>query len=162
MDRTYPHFVKSDDRIYLYSASKGLVSIRWDGSDEKQHAKDYRNYNLWFAFTERIIVCWLNQQANQNENPSTAVVIKMAPEGDKAFAQINNEIYVVTIPKTGGEAPKISVADVDKAQFPATKLTKLGGEFPSWSNDAKTVYYSLGNAFFCLQPGRSKAGLNWN
>ena len=30
----------------------------------------------------------------------------MAPEGDQAFAQINNDIYVVTIPKTGGDVPE--------------------------------------------------------
>src|SRR6185369_8719415 len=33
--RTTPHFVKSDDLIYLYSYTKGLLSLRWDGTDEK-------------------------------------------------------------------------------------------------------------------------------
>ena len=80
--------------------------------------------------------------------PSLADVIEMAPQGDKALAQINNEIYVVTIPKTGGEAPKISVADIEKSQFPAHKLTKLGGEFASWNNTGKIVYYSLGTPFY--------------
>lgn len=145
--RTYPHFVKSEDRIYLYNASKGLLSIRWDGSDEQQHAKITGITTYGFVHAEDN--CLLAESPSEpKQEPSAAVVIKMAPEGDKALAQINNEIYVVTIPKTGGEAPKISVADVDKAQFPASKLTKLGGEFPSWSSDAKTVYYSLGNAFF--------------
>ncbi len=35
--REMPHFTKVDNRIYLYSGSKGLVSIRWDGTDEKEH-----------------------------------------------------------------------------------------------------------------------------
>jgi imidazolonepropionase-like amidohydrolase len=82
------------------------------------------------------------------QEPSIADVIKIAPEGDKALAQINNEIYVITIPKTGGDTPKVSVAEADKAQFPSRKLTKLGGEFASWSSNAKTVYFTLGNAFF--------------
>ena len=33
--RQQPHFVKGKERIYLYHGSKGLVSIRWDGTDEK-------------------------------------------------------------------------------------------------------------------------------
>ncbi|HRG06986.1 MAG TPA: amidohydrolase, partial [Cyclobacteriaceae bacterium] len=37
--RGTPHFTKSSDRIYLYNGGKGLVSIRWDGTDEKAHLK---------------------------------------------------------------------------------------------------------------------------
>ncbi len=34
-----PHFSEGSDRIYLYSGSKGLISIRWDGTDEKAYVK---------------------------------------------------------------------------------------------------------------------------
>ena len=34
-----PHFVKGKKRIYLNHGERGLVSIRWDGTDEKQHVK---------------------------------------------------------------------------------------------------------------------------
>jgi Tol biopolymer transport system component len=38
--RTAPHFVSDQrDRIYLYSQADGLVSIRWDGTDQKSHVK---------------------------------------------------------------------------------------------------------------------------
>ncbi len=153
--RSYPHFVKSDDRVYLYHGSKGLVSIRWDGSDEKQHAK-VTGITTYGSVTGENHCMLVESASEPKREPTTAVVIKMGPEGDRALAQINNEIYVVTIPKTGGEAPKISVAEVDKAQFPAMKLTKLGGEFPSWSMDAKKVYYSLGNAFFAYDLEKAK------
>ena len=73
------------------------------------------------------------------------------------FTNVNNNIYVVTIPEIGGEVPKISVAEADKAQFPARKLTKLGGEFPTWSSNGKTVYFSLGNAFFTYNLDEAKA-----
>ena len=72
----------------------------------------------------------------------------MSPEGDQAIAQINNEIYTITVPKIGGETPTINVADASKASFPARKLTTIGGQFPSWGNNAKKVYWSIGNAFF--------------
>ncbi len=154
--RTSPHFVKSDDRIYLYSYGKGLVSIRWDGTDEKILVKVTGITTYGSALGENH--CMLVESAQEpTPTPSTAGIIKMAPEGDKAFAQVNNDLYVVTIPKTGGEVPKISVADASSAQFPATKLTKIGGEFPSWSNTGKVVYYTLGNAFFTFNLDSAKA-----
>jgi len=153
--RSNPHFVKSDDRIYLYSGQKGLVSIRWDGTDERQHAKITGIMTYGSVIGENH--CMMLESATEPaREPSNADVIKMAPEGDRAFAQINNEIYVVTIPKVGGEVPKISVSEADKAQFPAIKLTKLGGEFPSWSSNGKIVYFSLGNAFFTYNLDEAK------
>lgn len=147
--RSNPHFTKAGDRIYLYSEQKGLVSIRWDGTDEKEHLKVTGITTYGSELGENVNNCMMVESATEpQKTPSNAALVLMAPEGDQALAKINNEIYVVTVPVTGGEVPKISVAEADKAQFPARKLTKLGGEFPSWSNNAKTVYFSLGNAFF--------------
>ncbi|NBW36347.1 MAG: amidohydrolase [Cytophagia bacterium] len=155
--RSNPHFVKGDDRIYLYSGQKGLVSIRWDDTDEKGHVKITGIMTYGSILGEQH--CMLHESATEPQRePSNANVILMAPEGDKAIAHINNDIYVVTIPRTGGDVPKISVADAGSAAFPATKLTKIGGEFPSWSINGKLVYYSLGNAFFTynLEEAKSK------
>lgn len=144
--RENPHFVKSDDRIYLYSAAKGLVSIRWDGTDQKELVKITGITTFPAEYEE---TCLLHESEREPERkPSNASVILMAPEGDKAIAKVNNDIFVVTIPMVGGEVPSISVADPDKAQFPSMKVTKFGGEFPSWSPDGKSVHYALGNAFF--------------
>ena len=145
--RSNPHFTKAEDRIYLYNGQKGLLSIRWDGTDEKIHLRvtGITVYGSVLMADN----CMLNEsEMEPAQEPSIADVIKIAPEGDKALAQVNNDIYVVTIPKIGGETPKISVAEADKAQFPSRKLTKIGGEFASWSSNAKTVYFTLGNAFF--------------
>lgn len=153
--RGTPHFTKASDRIYLYSGQKGLVSIRWDGTDEKAHLKVTGIMTYGSVAGENH--CMLVESASEPQRePSNAAVILMAPEGDQALAKINNEIYVVTVPKVGGEVPKISVADVDKAQFPASKITKLGGEFPTWSSNGKLVYFSLGNAFFTYNLDEAK------
>ena len=147
--RSNPHFTKAGDRIYLYSGQKGLVSIRWDGTDEKEHLKITGITTYGSELGENVNHCMMVESATEpQKTPSNAALVLMAPEGDQALAKINNELYVVTVPVTGGEVPKISVAEADKAQFPARKLTKLGGEFPTWSSNAKTVYFSLGNAFF--------------
>ncbi|HEY5691911.1 MAG TPA: amidohydrolase family protein, partial [Cyclobacteriaceae bacterium] len=145
--RTTPHFVKSVDRIYLYDSKDGLVSIRWDGTDQREHVK-ITGITTYGSLLEENS-CMLNESAQEpKKEPSNAAVIRMSPIGGKALAQINNEIYVVDVPITGGETPIISVAETDKSQFPSRKLTTLGGEFPSWSFNGKIVYFTLGNALF--------------
>jgi imidazolonepropionase-like amidohydrolase/Tol biopolymer transport system component len=154
--RSNPHFTKADDRIYLYHGQKGLLSIRWDGTDERAHLK-VTGITVYGSLLMEDNCMLKEAEMEPAQEPSIADVIKIAPEGDKALAQVNNEIYVVTIPKTGGETPKISVAEADKAQFPSRKLTKIGGEFASWSSNAKTVYFTLGNAFFTYNLDSAKA-----
>ena len=166
--RSNPHFVKSDDRIYL-SRGGSLVSIRWDGSDEKEHVKisgitTYSPFNLEQSLKES--QAWKSpaeimhpeqEYAKENNPPSRAALILMAPEGDQALAQVNNDIYVVTVPVTGGEAPSISVSNAPSAAFPSKKLTEIGGEFPSWSSDAKKVHWSIGHGHFIYDLEDSEA-----
>jgi Tol biopolymer transport system component/imidazolonepropionase-like amidohydrolase len=156
--RGYPHFVQGKDRIFLYG-EEGLVSIRWDGTDEKTLIKttgittygslhdilDAHHHRLPQTVTE------------PKRKPANASIILMAPEGDQAIAKINNEVYTVTVPRIGGETFTINVADPSKAAFPARKLTTIGGEFPSWSGDGQGVHWSLGNAFFSYDLPAAKA-----
>jgi Tol biopolymer transport system component/imidazolonepropionase-like amidohydrolase len=155
--RGTPHFVKNiEDRIFLYG-SEGLVSVRWDGTDEKALIK-ITGITTYGSIHDIVDHHSLPETASEpTKKPSTADVILMAPEGNRAIAKINNEIYAVTIPYLGGETFTINVADANKAAFPARKLTKMGGEFPQWSSDAKKVYWSLGNAFFSYDLADAKA-----
>lgn len=159
-----PHFVKGNDRIYL-SGFNGLSSVRWDGTDEKQivritgittygsiadhHETPYEVYDPWSEEAQVTGGTSLKEGEGWRENnpPSRADLIYMAPEGDKAMALIGNEVYVVTVPKLG-QAPTISVSNPESSQFPAMKLTEIGGQFPAWSSDAKKVHWSIGNAHF--------------
>jgi hypothetical protein len=88
--------------------------------------------------------------------PTPAAIITMSPTGKRVIAQINNEIYMATIPETG-KLVTISLADVGSAQFPARKLTVLGGEFPFWEADGKKVHWSLGNAHFVYDADAAQA-----
>ena len=80
--------------------------------------------------------------------PNRASEIRMAPRGELALAKVNDDVYVVTVPRLGGDTPSISVANPDNAAFPAWKLTDIGGDFPSWGPDGRVVHYSIGNAHF--------------
>ena len=71
------------------------------------------------------------------------------------MALINNDVYVVTVPKLG-QTPTISVSNPSSSQFPSWKLTEIGGQFPAWSSDAKKVHWSIGNAHFIYDLDDSK------
>ena len=128
--RGNPHFVEGQDRIYLHHSANGLLSIRWDGTDEKSHLKV------------------MGEMQPGADAPNSSDLIKMAPSGGNALAELENNVYVVTVPVLGGEAPSISVADVDNAQFPARKITEIGAQFPAWSADGSEVHFFIGNAHF--------------
>lgn len=153
--RTNPHFTKVDDRIYLTSGSKGLISIRWDGTDEKAHLKltGITTYGSSDVFgkehgdSEHAAMPTSEEGWRENAKASTASELYISPNGKTALAKINNEVYTVTIPRFG-ETPSISVANPESAAFPAMKLTVLGGEFPFWQDDSETVHWSLGASHF--------------
>ncbi|MCB0533608.1 MAG: PD40 domain-containing protein [Lewinellaceae bacterium] len=160
--RQNPHFVKGKERVFLYHDKKGLVSIRWDGTDEKEHLKvtgitTFPALNPALDHLEGGHGLLVPSMQEPAPKPSNAGLIMMAPEGDKALAQINNEIYVVTVPVVGGKVPELNVAEPEKSAFPSWKMTDLGGEFPQWSSDAKAVYWSLGNAYVRYDLEEAKA-----
>jgi phage baseplate assembly protein gpV len=129
--RSAPHFTGDGERIHLYdSGDDALVSIRWDGSDERAHVKV------------------TGPRPPNTDDPLTPSVMLMAPQGDQALAVIEGQLYTVTVPRVGGDVPTISVANPERAAFPSRGLTDMGGEFPSWSADGARVHWSLGNAFF--------------
>ncbi len=129
--RSNPHFVKNSDRIYL-SGWSGLVSIRWDGTDEKEHLKVTRS------------------------GGGRASWIRMAPEGDQALAQVNTDLFVVTVPQVGADGPSIQVGG-SSGSFPSQKLTDIGGQFPAWGWDANRVHWSIGNAHVLYDLDAAKA-----
>ena len=143
--RSNPHFIKNSDRIHLYSNSKGLTSIRWDGTDEKEIIKVTG------------IIPYGAGWSPEASKPSAASMVIKSPITDQALAIINNDIYTVTIPYKGGETVTINVADASKAAFPSNKLTLVGGEFASWGNDGNNIYWSLGNSLFNHNISNAKA-----
>ncbi|MBL4904835.1 MAG: PD40 domain-containing protein, partial [Flavobacteriaceae bacterium] len=144
------HFSNVNDRIYLNHFTKGLLSIRWDGTDEKIHLKlrGITTFGSSILYAEgHNILPTENEAWRENNKASRPQSIKISPDGRSALAKINNDVYTVLIPKIG-KAPSISLANAAKAAFPARKLTIMGGEFPFWSADSKKVHWSLGASHF--------------
>jgi len=147
--RYNPHFVKNKkDRIYLNQNGKGLISMRYDGTDVKEHVK-ISGVTTYPALIHDHQHCLMFPTAAEPaKKPSNASTITMSPDGKMAMAQVNNDIYTVTVPMIGTEVPSINVGKAKSAKFPARKLTTMGAQWPSWKADSKTVYWSLGNAMF--------------
>src|SRR5690349_17331670 len=141
LGRSGPHFTKDTTRIFMYSQGEGLVSIRWDGSDPRTHLK--------------VTGARFPEPAPGGLAGAPAAVVKMAPVGDQALAQISNDLYVVPVPLSG-EAPSISLAEPAASEFPARKLTDVGAQFPAWSADGKKVHWSIGNAHFVYDLDRAR------
>ena len=112
--RGNPHFVNTDDRIYL-SGFQGLSSIRWDGTDPKQHvtitgitvfgSNPADQHDLYGQRKPDVLPMDLGPK--ENNPPSRATWIRMSPEGNKALAQVNNDLFVVTVPKLGSDSDYI-------------------------------------------------------
>src|SRR5690606_19711898 len=109
--------------IYLNQGSQGLISIRWDGTDQRSHIRvtgittfgmmDYDAYIRDHSEGHSDIIPGLLPDPKymmEPQTPTTATWLRMAPEGFSALALINNDIYTVTVPYVG-EAPTISVAN---------------------------------------------------
>ena len=144
--RSKPHFSVDTTRIYLSSTQNGLVSIRWDGSDEQRHlrvtgpaaAQGGDDHDLSELEAPR------TPEEPGSPGPPAALTL-MSPRGDVALAQLNQDFYTVVVPPRGVSA-SVSVADVNTAIVPVKKLTDIGGQFPSWSADGSKIHWSIGNA----------------
>ena len=129
-DLSDPHFTEDPDRVYAYSDERGLLSMRFDGTDVQTHLQ---------------ITGGTLPGADEPLRASTAL---MGPNGDWALAQVVNDLYVVDVPYVGGETPTLSVSDPEQASFPVRQLTDIGGQFPAWGPEGQRVHWSIGNAHF--------------
>lgn len=180
------HFTKDTSRVYLNGPGGTLISIRWDGTDEKTHARitgittygtnpeedhsghDHGEETIPAGYeyvmgkprmlADPLNYCMLPESSSAKEPqnmPTPAGTILMAPEGPHAIAQVNNNVYVVTIPQAG-KVPVINVGDAKNAAFPARQLTEIGGEFPAWEANGKKVHWSLGNGHWVYDVDAAK------
>ena len=129
----FPHFTRDDnERIYFTQGAQGLVSMRFDGTDRKQHVRitgnpDYRS---------------------QTPQPSNADQILISPDGERALAEVDNNVFVVDIPLVGGATPAVSVVNPSQAAVPVRRLTRIGGDFIGWQPDGNRVHFSIGRSYF--------------
>ncbi|MEJ7812740.1 MAG: amidohydrolase family protein [Gemmatimonadaceae bacterium] len=135
------HFTRDPNRVYVYDGGEGLVSMRLDGTDRKA--------------LFRVTGFTPPQSGPTPPTPQPASEILISPDGDRAIALVNNNVYLVTVPAVGGQTPAISVLNQNNAPVPIKRLTRVGGDFLGWSPDGKRIYWSLGHSFFSYDVARA-------
>ena len=128
-----PHFVNGDTTRVYFSEGSTLVSMRWDGTDQKT-------------------ILRTGGGGGRGGGGGGGGEMTMAPDGSRVLLQVEDQAgpraYVIQeIPKTGN-APTINATNPAQSEVPVRKLTTVGGEFASWSRDAAHVYYALGHSLF--------------
>ena len=127
----HPHFGSEADRIYVYSES-GLTSLRYDGTDRKTIVKVVGK--TWFPDPDK-----------PDGNPADDV--RISPDGQWALARVSNQVYLMAVPRMGGEAPTV---DISKSPVPLRKITEAGGDYMDFADNGKTVVWAEGSTFFRL------------
>jgi Tol biopolymer transport system component len=171
--RSRPHFTADPERIFYYGrtpaqpgqpATIALTSSRWDDTDPRAHLRVTWRIPIlvggWEVSRASDILMPrdFDDEAREPIIPqASADLVMMAPRGDLALAQVNNDVYVVAVPQVGGQVPTVLVTKPDSAAMPVRKLTDIGGEFAAWGADGRTVHWSIGNAFVTYRLDRAEA-----
>ncbi|HUF47748.1 MAG TPA: amidohydrolase family protein [Vicinamibacterales bacterium] len=134
--RNAPHIGPDPDRVYVWAGSEGLLSMRFDGTDVKT-----------------VVRVTAPSTGGQGRPPSPDEVI-LSPDGKRALVRANRNVYMMTVPPVGGEAPTISVAA--SSSVPTWRLTRIGGDFIGWTHAGDAVFYSIGRSFFLHDPAIAK------
>ena len=170
------HFTSDTARIFAYSPVEGLVSFRWDGTDVKPHlrvtgppppfAGSPHEEDEYVYLPRRLapmkadlLVAHPAGGSDLEPTPPQAPpagIVLMAPQGDMALAQVGNDLYTIQVPVTGGATPQVSVTQLQNGPVPVKKLNDVAGEFATWGNDGRTIYWALGNALFSYNLDRAK------
>ena len=126
-----PHFGPEPDRVYVYSDS-GLISLRYDGTDRR-------------TILKVVGKVWFPQPDKPDGNPADGV--RISPDGQWALAQVTNQVYLLSVPRVGGDGPTV---DVFKSPVPIRKITEVGGDYMGWADGGKTIVWAEGSTFFRL------------
>ena len=128
-----PHFVTGDTTHIYFAEGSSLVSMRWDGTDQKT-------------------ILRTGGGGGRGGGGGGGGEMVMSPDGSRVLIQVTDQAgpraYVIQeIPKTGN-APTINATNPAQSEVPVRKLTTIGGEFSTWAKDSKHVYYALGHSLF--------------
>jgi hypothetical protein len=131
--REAPHVGPDTDRIYVWAGSEGLLSMRFDGTDVKTVVK--------------VTAPAPPPQPGAAPGPPPAPdEVILSPDGKRALARANRNVYMITVPPIAGTAPTVSAAP--SSSVPTWRLTKIGGDFVGWTADSQAAYFSIGRSFF--------------
>ena len=124
-----PHFARNDGSRVYFTTNRGLQSITLDGYDRRTHLRITGN--------------------GPGNNPPNADDIRLAPDGSRAFVNIQGKHYLVTVPRAGRETVEVRIQGrADSTTVPVKAMSLEGGDYIKWSGDGKAVTWAWGSQFF--------------
>ncbi|MEQ9398981.1 MAG: amidohydrolase family protein [Longimicrobiales bacterium] len=126
--RNAPHVGPDPDRIYVWTGSDGLISVRYDGTDI------------------RPVVKVTAPSTGGQGGPPTPDEVVLSPDGTRALVRANRNVFMITVPRVGGDAPTVSAAS--SSSMPTWRLTDVGGDFVGWRPDGAVAHWSIGRSYF--------------
>ena len=124
-----PHFGPEQDRVYLYTPG-GLLSIRYDGTDRRTHLK---------------VVGKTFFQTPETADGNPADDVRISPDGAWALAQVATQLYLIAVPRMGGEPPTVNVFT---PSVPVARITDIGADYFNWADNGATITWAIGANFF--------------
>ncbi|HET7585215.1 MAG TPA: amidohydrolase family protein [Gemmatimonadaceae bacterium] len=134
------HFTDDSTRIFIYAPGEGLVSIRWDGTDQRQ--------------VLRVTGYTPPSAGGGPPRPSQARDVRISPDGTRAIALVDDNVYLLDVPVAGEPGPTVSATNAAQAVVPVRRVTRVGGDFIGWQPDGRSFHYSLGHSYFTYDVAR--------
>lgn len=128
--RNVPHFGPDSTRIYVWTGTGGLVSMRLDGTDRRTVVR---------------VTGLAGPPGAGPAGPTTPDEVVISPDGSRAVVRSNGNVFLITIPPVG-VAPTVSVTA--SSSVPTARLTRVGGDHIGWDATGRTAFYSIGKSFF--------------
>lgn len=124
-----PHFGPDPARILVWLPEEdGLHSMRLDGTDMRLEMRTRQR--SWYI---------------QGQDPGIDVVL--SPTGRHAALLGMQNIFVTRV-QEGAPPPTISLTGDGTGPFRTRRVSRIGGDFPTWSADGGTLAYTLGSTLF--------------
>src|SRR5205085_7187073 len=134
--RNVPHVGPDSSRVYVWTGSEGLISMRYDGTDRRVVVR---------VAAPPPPATPLPPGATPPPPPAPDEVV-LSPDGKRALVEAAHNVFIITVPPVAGQTPAVSVSG--GSIVPTTRITRVGGDFIGWSNDGRMAYYSIGRSFF--------------
>ncbi len=122
-------FVRDDSRRVHFTTNRGLQSITMDGLDRRTLLRI--------------------QGVGPGNNPPAADEIVLSPDGSRAFVNLQNKHYLVTVPRAGRETVELRIQGrAENTAVPVKRMSLEGGDYLAWTRDGTAVTWSWGAQVF--------------
>ena len=122
-----PHFGPEAERIYLYNRNTGLSSMRFDGTDRRDH----------LAVKGAGILL--------TDEEVSAEDVRLSPDGTHALAQHASQLYLIRLLNPNLSDLSLSLAN---ANLPMARVTDIGADAFGWSEGGQSMFWTVGNQLY--------------